>query len=93
MLTGLDVIPWQDLRHAYGPAGDVPNLLRMITSDDEAVRHSAWEDLYGSLCHQGDIHQATASVVPFLLQLLDAPSIPDKYHILAFLESIATGTP
>ena len=92
-LTGLDDVPWRDLHHAYGPASDVPNLLRMLTANDEEVRHSALEDLGGSLCHQGDVYEATAYAVPFLLQLLESPSIPGKYDLLAFLEAIANGGP
>lgn len=92
-LAGLDDIRWHDLRHAYGPASEVPNLLRMLTSEDEEVRHSAWEDLYSCLCHQGDIYQATVQAVPFLLRLLDAPSLPGKYDLLVFLEAVASGTP
>jgi hypothetical protein len=32
MLEGLDAINWQQLTHAYGPATDVPDLIRKLTS-------------------------------------------------------------
>ena len=35
MLEGLDDQPWETLRHAFGPATDIPDLLRDLL---------AWED-------------------------------------------------
>ncbi len=32
MLEGLNDINWQRLTHAYGPATDVPDLIRKLTS-------------------------------------------------------------
>jgi len=50
LLAGIDDIHWHDLRHAYGPADDVPNLLRLLLSDDESVRDDAWQELYSNVC-------------------------------------------
>ena len=50
MLAGVDNIPWQDLRHAYGPADDVPGLLRALAlGSDEA--DDPLDTLCGSICH------------------------------------------
>jgi tetratricopeptide (TPR) repeat protein len=92
-LAGLEAVDWHRLRHAYGPADDVPNLLRLLQSDDAEVRDAAWEELYSNVWHQGDVYQATPYVVPFLLRLLEAEAVPGKADLLAFLQAIASGIP
>jgi len=48
---------WAALRHAYGPADDIPGLLAAAEADpnDETV----WTALWGHLCHQGTIYSAS----------------------------------
>jgi tetratricopeptide (TPR) repeat protein len=92
-LAGLEAVDWHRLHHAYGPADDVPNLLRLLQSDDAEVRDAAWEELYSNVWHQGDVYQATPYVVPFLLRLLEAEAVPGKSDLLAFLQAIASGAP
>ncbi|HEV8192286.1 MAG TPA: hypothetical protein VGP82_12530 [Ktedonobacterales bacterium] len=92
MLQGLDAINWHNLEHAYGPAGDVPGLLRDLASRDEQTRESAHYELYGNLYHQGTIYEPTAFAVPFLLRLVADESVPDRSWILAYLANLARGT-
>jgi len=92
-LAGLEEIDWHSLQHAYGPADDVPHLLRLLLSSDGEVRDSAWQELYGNIWHQGDVYQATSYAVPFLIRMLDAEEALDKDSILAFLQAVATGGP
>ena len=70
VLEGLDDVDWSGLHHAYGPATDVPDMLRGLLSDDRDVRMHAWEGLGSAVHHQGDVYDSTVSVVPFLLQIL-----------------------
>jgi len=91
--VGLDALDWHSLRHCYGPADDVPNLLRLLLAEDGQVRQDAFYDLANKLCHQGDVYQATGYAVPFLLRLVQAADTPDKASLLALLQSIATGPP
>jgi hypothetical protein len=91
LLAGIDDIHWHDLRHAYGPADDVPNLLRLLLSDDENVRDDAWHELYSTVWHQNDIYEATAYVVPFLLRMLSYDGPPGKASVLGFLTTVAEG--
>ncbi|WBO66734.1 hypothetical protein [Streptomyces camelliae] len=61
--------PWADLSHAYGPADDIPGLLRAMESEDADVREQAWHDLFSALCHQGTVYDASAPAVPHLARL------------------------
>ncbi|WRZ92461.1 hypothetical protein OHB54_27415 [Streptomyces sp. NBC_01007] len=62
----LDDVRWSDLAHAYGPAEDVPELIRALYEDDEEAADEAVYELYGNIHHQGTIYQASAPAVPFL---------------------------
>lgn len=93
MFEGLNAIPWHDLRHAYGSAEEVPMWLRQLASDDEQVRHQANNDLFGSICHQGWNCRPTAYVVPYLIELLQEPSVGGKDEILDGLTWIAKADP
>ena len=90
-LCGLDAVPWCNLKHAYGPAIDVPELIRTLASPDGSLRDKAWHELYGNLWHQGTIYEATAYAIPFLIRLLEAPAVPDKQRILLYLAMLFIG--
>jgi hypothetical protein len=92
VLEGLEAVDWAGLTHAYGPAADVPGLLRQLTSADAEARGAALFDLYGNIYHQGTVYEATAHAVPFLVELLRAPEIPDKEAILGLLQAIGQGS-
>jgi hypothetical protein len=71
-VLALDSPEWNNLQHCYGPAGDIPPLLRQLesfpvssTSTDEP-----WYSLWSSLCHQGDIYPASFAAVPHIVQAL-----------------------
>lgn len=91
MLDGLDRTDWAALTHAYGPAADVPDLLRALASKKTAVREEALGTLYGNIWHQGTVYEATAHAVPFLVELLGAPAVAGKAELLALLHELATG--
>ncbi len=92
MLENLDKIDWSNLGHAYGPAEDVPGLLRDLASPVEEERADAMGELYGNIWHQGTVYQATAYAVPFLLELLESPKVDGKDDILVLLAHLARGT-
>lgn len=68
MLDGLDDVEWPELTHAYGDAGDVPDLLRRAASDGDAAEE-ALSEIVGCLFHQGTVYSATVAAVPFLTEL------------------------
>jgi len=92
VLEGLAEVPWATLTHAYGPADDVPDLLRGLRVGDPAVAEQALEDLYASITHQGTRYPATAPAVRFLAELATAPDTPNRHHILLLLAYAAVGT-
>ncbi|GLY74583.1 hypothetical protein [Actinoallomurus iriomotensis] len=79
MLDGLDDVAWSELGHAYGDAGDVPDLLRRAAAGgDEAGE--ALAELYGCVFHQGTVYSATVAAVPFLTELARcAPEPRDEF--------------
>lgn len=91
-LTDLYSIDWASLHHAIGPAGNIPELLLDLASPEAGVRDTAIGELYGNLCHQGTVYEASAYAVPFLIALLGADVASDKLQILVLLASLATGT-
>src|SRR5215471_2299857 len=91
LLEKLDDVKWVELTHAYGPAGDVPGLIRDLSSHDPRDRQQAMHALYGNIWHQGTVYQASAHAVPFLAELLRSDDVPDKDEILLLLRALANG--
>ncbi|MGW4560863.1 hypothetical protein ACWEN3_00190 [Streptomyces sp. NPDC004561] len=60
-------VDWSRLRHAYGPADDIPGLFARLTGgqEDEPV----WRDLWSSLCHQGTVYDAGYAALPVLADI------------------------
>ncbi|MFB7514022.1 PBS lyase [Streptomyces sp. NPDC056144] len=88
MLTGIEEVDWASLGHAYGPADDVPALLRGLASADPAERESALDGMYGAVHHQGDVYDSTLACIPFLLELVADPAVQDRGGIVELLTSI-----
>lgn len=62
----IDHIAWSDMRHAYGSAGDIPALLKVVYQGAPEDRE-VWRELWGSLCHQGDVYGASIAAAPFIV--------------------------
>ncbi len=91
MLRGLDTVDWSKIRHAYGPAIDVPTLIQDLRSIDRSTRDHAWHELYGNIWHQGTIYEATSYAVPFLCQLPEEPETPERHKVIVFLAFLFCG--
>jgi hypothetical protein len=83
-LDGLDQVDWARFDHAYGPATDVPELLRELAGDGEASH--AFDRLFTSLNHQGSVYSATSAAIPFVIQILEDGRRSGLVH---FLGSVA----
>ncbi|GAA2673804.1 MULTISPECIES: hypothetical protein [Actinosynnema] len=88
MFEGLDEVDWASMEHAYGPATEVPDLLRGLVDPDPAVRESALEGMYGTVHHQGDVYECTVATIPLLLEAVAAGS-PGRDGVLGLLASYA----
>lgn len=67
----MTVIDWSSLRHAYGPATDVPALLARARSaaPPSGYRDEPWFTLWSSLYHQDDVYSASYAAVPELVAI------------------------
>ncbi|MEW2084497.1 PBS lyase [Streptomyces sp. NPDC005283] len=88
MFGGIDEVEWAALGHAYGPADDVPEMLRGLASADPAERETALDGMYGAVHHQGDVYDSTLACIPFLLELVTNPAVQDRGGIVELLTSI-----
>src|SRR5271156_1016157 len=56
MMLSLESPEWASLYHAYGPASDIPRLLRQLDTlpiaDGDA---EPWFSIWSALAHQGDV--------------------------------------
>lgn len=71
-MIGLDDPRWQTLSHAYGNAADIPDLLRQLareTGPKVGYDSEPWFTLWSSLCHQGDVFDASYAAVPIIVEL------------------------
>lgn len=92
VFNGLEQVDWTSLHHAYGPAETTPLQLRALLSENPLVRKRALGGLWNTLIHQGTIYDATLHAVPFLLEVLAAPSFAEKAGVLGLLADCATGS-
>src|SRR5688500_15942330 len=90
MLECLDHVLWSELSHAYGPATDVPDMLRKLTSQVQAVWVVAIDQLYGTIFHQGSLYDCTPPTIPFLIELLDYRQAKCRGRIMQFLADVVT---
>ncbi len=90
-LSGLYDVNWGALSDSYGPAHFVPYFVEALSSPDQEDREWGLGALYASINHQGTPEEASPRAIPFLLELLRAPNLPDRAAVLAFVTEIAVG--
>ncbi|MBA2288379.1 MAG: hypothetical protein H0W02_23125 [Ktedonobacteraceae bacterium] len=86
MLEELEKVDWQKLSHAHGETLDILGMIRNIASDDSSIRAQALFSLSNDIWHQETIYEAA---IPFLIELLAAPTTPDKDALLVLLARLA----
>ncbi|MFD0691042.1 SPOR domain-containing protein [Actinomadura fibrosa] len=93
-LDGLDSVDWASLSHAYGQAGDVPDLLRRLAANGEDW-DDAMREYFGVVVHQGTCYEATPPTIGFLVQIACAPQLASdrRSRLLAHLAHLATLEP
>jgi len=76
-LAGLEEVDWSAVSDAYGPATDVPALLRALVSGNLDHREFACRLLHQTIWHPGKVYSATAAAIPSLYNLLEADGPQD----------------
>ncbi|MEU1529794.1 hypothetical protein [Streptomyces fagopyri] len=64
---------WGSLRHAYGPAEDMPASLCALMDEDPEVRAEAVGALDMAALHQGSLYTVTAPAALYVAAILDHP--------------------
>lgn len=89
----LEDLPWATWSHAYGAAHDIPGLLRGLASRGEDRRIGALDALGGALVQRGQVYEATAAAMPFLIETLRYKAIRHRESIVELLVRCALGHP
>lgn len=92
-LVGDGQIDWSGIQACYGPATQVPALLRQLESPLPVERSDAISELWGCLCHQGTVYEASAVAVPLLFDAAKRPEMlsADRDQLLALVVHIGLG--
>lgn len=91
MLDSINDADWAALSHAYGPATDVPVLIRALTSQVEDERRTAVRKLHSTIYHQGDRFSASPVALKYLCELACSPDVPDRTWILRLITNLVAG--
>lgn len=91
LLARLEDVNWREISHAYGPATNVPELLKAFAFGSHQQRLEAREAWAGSIIHQGTYSSAAVAVVPFLAEIILDPNTPDRFELIQELNWIAAG--
>ncbi|WNM32808.1 hypothetical protein RKE30_21620 [Streptomyces sp. Li-HN-5-11] len=86
-LAGLDAHPWASVSHAYGPAEDLPELLRAL-AEGGGDAEEAISELYSCILHQGTVYSASVDAVPYLARIA-AAARPGTTEVLCLLGGLA----
>lgn len=92
VLEGIEHIDWSRRRHAFGPADDLPGLLRDVAGGGAAADRAVGE-LFVTIWHQGTVYDATSVAVPFLGELAASDDVDTevRYLLLALIYDIGRG--
>ncbi len=83
---------WSELRHAYGRADNVPNLIRALAAEQEPrysndldharTNPTPWEEVYSKLCHQYSVYSATYAAFPHIVEIAEADGLAKQRETL-----------
>ncbi|WP_327280560.1 MULTISPECIES: HEAT repeat domain-containing protein [unclassified Streptomyces] len=90
-LSGLDDVPWADLKHCFGAADDVPGHLRAVRAGGQEGRYPAIVLLWNNVVHQGTRAEATVHTIPFLVRMALDSGVPDRHRVVGLLGATAIG--
>jgi hypothetical protein len=90
VVVPLDSPRWNVLGHAYGPAGDTPDLIRAVRSESNPNYRDggAWFEVYSSLFHQHSIYSATYAAMPHLAEIAETGGIAQRVAVMCLAGEI-----
>src|SRR5437016_5632955 len=88
MLAGLDDVDWASMEHGYGPATDVPDMLRGMLSADAEVWYRSLNDFWDKVHNEGHMSDCTVACVPFLVEIALRPGTDSRWAVLDLIASI-----
>lgn len=87
-LDGLNAVAWASLSHAYGAAGDVPDLL--TAAADPSSSHAAVHELSIRIYHQGGcVYSAAPAALPFLITLAARHGLIARVPLIELIGDLA----
>jgi hypothetical protein len=89
----IDEVDWAGIRACYGPAVEVPGMLAALHSLNPEERNEAIGELWGCLCHQGTVYEASAQSVPFLFEAARTAPLAgvERIQLLGLIVHIGIG--
>ncbi len=84
----LNAVEWGKMRHGEGRATDTPDMVRALLGPDE--RQAAYGWLRQTVI-MGVRFPSILPVVPFLIEMLANPAVPDRPELLTLLADCAVG--
>ena len=78
-MLSLDSPEWIKLQHAYGSAGDIPDMLCRLKQSTAPVtdyESEPWFGLWSALCHQDDVYTASYAAVPHMVSIAEQSTTP-----------------
>lgn len=96
MFDEMNTIPWHMLHHAFGPADDIPTLLKAYARQLQQLPDKAngpdfaqpGYELSDDIFHQSTLCEATPYVVPFLFEVAASSRTRNKMDVLFLLSGI-----
>jgi hypothetical protein len=69
----MPTVDWSTLKHAYGPATDIPALLTRarLAPAPHTFQDEPWFSLWSALCHQGDVYTGSYAATPALVAIAE----------------------
>ncbi|MFH8709778.1 hypothetical protein [Streptomyces zaomyceticus] len=85
---GIDAIAWDTLRHAYGPATDVPAQLRALYRPEDS--RTAADQLLTNIHHQGGtVVSSAVAALPFVVRAAADPEVTARADLLELIACLA----
>lgn len=84
-----DTVAWDQLVHAYGPASDIPLLLKRVAAARGRKLFKALDELSSRVLHQGTIYSASPPVVGAIIEMAQAAKPREKVMFYGLLSGFA----